>query len=173
MITSMGDAVMFYQFGDGKDNDGDGCIDEEFMDDVDNDMDGFVDEDARVFRNPLAECLDNDRNGTGGAASKPCPTLTVDPGEDTVGVAVNANFPRRLGFVHAFLAANPDSVWIKIPRKLPDGSSNPEMNLRIAIQRDSLATKTKAQLEGPLKNKLDSAKMLMGGCWRNYPTHVP
>jgi hypothetical protein len=36
----------FYKFGDQKDNDGDGCVDEELQDGLDNDGDGLVDEDS-------------------------------------------------------------------------------------------------------------------------------
>lgn len=60
VISTLGDAVTFYQFGDGKDNDGDGCRDEEILDGKDNDGDGFTDEDSRTV---LLDKLDNDKNG--------------------------------------------------------------------------------------------------------------
>lgn len=60
VISTLGDAVTFYQFGDGKDNDGDGCRDEEILDGKDNDGDGFIDEDSRTL---LLDKLDNDKNG--------------------------------------------------------------------------------------------------------------
>jgi hypothetical protein len=41
--------------------------------------------------------------------------------------------------------------------------------LRIAVQKDSLATRSPSELAGPYKAKLDSAKALVGGCWRSYP----
>ncbi len=63
VITSLGSAVGFYQFGDGIDNDGDGCIDEEILDGIDNDGDGFVDEDARL---ELVDGIDNNRDGSMG-----------------------------------------------------------------------------------------------------------
>jgi hypothetical protein len=63
VITSLGSAVGFYQFGDSKDNDGDGCVDEEILDGKDNDGDGFSDEDARVVGNLLPDNVDNDHNG--------------------------------------------------------------------------------------------------------------
>ncbi len=64
VIGSLGSAITFYQFGDGKDNDGDGCIDEEILDGKDNDGDGFTDEDARVINPPLPDNVDNDNSGT-------------------------------------------------------------------------------------------------------------
>ncbi len=63
VVTSLGGAVNFYQFGDGIDNDGDGCIDEEILDGKDNDGDGFVDEDARL---DMVDGIDNNRNGSEG-----------------------------------------------------------------------------------------------------------
>lgn len=60
LIGSMGSTITFYQFGDGRDNDGDGCRDEEVMDAKDNDGDGLVDEDARV---ELQDGVDNDKDG--------------------------------------------------------------------------------------------------------------
>jgi hypothetical protein len=63
VITSMGSSIGFYQFGDGKDNDGDGCLDEEILDGKDNDGDGFVDEDARVVTGVVPDMVDNDQNG--------------------------------------------------------------------------------------------------------------
>ena len=62
VISDLGDAITFYQFGDSKDNDGDGCVDEEIMDGKDNDEDGFIDEDARVVPVGLGDFIDNDHN---------------------------------------------------------------------------------------------------------------
>jgi hypothetical protein len=60
VLSSIGSAVTFYQFGDGIDNDGDGCVDEEIMDGRDNDGDGLTDEDARI---EVADGIDNDHDG--------------------------------------------------------------------------------------------------------------
>lgn len=76
VINSLGTAVTFYQFGDGKDNDGDGCVDEEIMDGKDNDGDGFTDEDARIVE---ADLVDNDHNGKQGI-------LDADEGLNATGV---------------------------------------------------------------------------------------
>ena len=76
VIASLGDAVTFYQFGDGKDNDGDGCVDEELLDGKDNDGDGFTDEDARIA--PL-DALDNDRNGRQDASDADEVPALLDP----------------------------------------------------------------------------------------------
>jgi hypothetical protein len=166
VVANLGDAIMFYQFGDKIDNDGDGCVDEEILDEKDNDGDGFVDEDARVIPPNKPDGVDNDHDGRWDPVNPP---LGFSPGtdslgrEDTVGTAVNAAKPWLLGFVNAYLTANPDSVFVKIRK----GDAN--LALRIAIQKDSLATKSPADLAGPLKAKLDSAKALVGGCWRNYP----
>jgi hypothetical protein len=62
VINDLGNAIGFYQFGDSKDNDGDGCVDEEILDGKDNDGDGFSDEDARVVKG-IPDLVDNDHNG--------------------------------------------------------------------------------------------------------------
>ena len=41
---------VFFKFGNGIDDDGDGCVDEEVVDNYDNDGDGEIDEDARDYR---------------------------------------------------------------------------------------------------------------------------
>jgi hypothetical protein len=152
LIVSLGDAILFYQFGDKIDNDGDGCIDEEILDGKDNDLDGFVDEDARVISSNKPDGVDNDRDGTVDGA-----------GEGTVGVEGNASQPWLLGFVNAYATANPGSPFVKIRK------DDATIALRIAVQKDSLATRSPSELAGPYKAKLDSAKALVGGCWRSYP----
>jgi hypothetical protein len=47
-LEGKGKEASFYAVSDGKDNDGDGCVDEEVADGYDNDGDGLVDEDVRV-----------------------------------------------------------------------------------------------------------------------------
>lgn len=175
VITSMGDAILFYQFGDKLDNDGDGCIDEEILDEKDNDFDGFVDEDARVIPDDKPDQVDNDRNGSKDPINPPFP---LPPGNDSaearVGVAVDPDRPFVLGFVRNYLLANPSddnatpilTNWVKIKK-----NATPEqMQLRLAIQKDSLAVRI--PVGGPvpdsLVTKLQNAKNVVGGCWRNY-----
>jgi hypothetical protein len=173
ITASLGRGILFYQFGDGLDNDGDGCVDEEILDGLDNDLDGFVDEDARVIPDHKPDGVDNDHDGRKDPVSPPFPFAA---GNDTlgsearVGGGVNAVRPHLLGFVHAHLAAHDElaaqdaaTTWVKIK----GGDAN--LGLRLAIQNDSLAAKSPAQLARPYKAKLDSAKALVGGSWRNYP----
>ena len=88
-----------------------------------------------------------------------------DAGEDTLGVVVSGTRFSRLGFVNAFYLAHPDSAgqFIKIKR------TDANLAFRVRLQKDSLGVKSSAQLTGALKPQLDSAKALIGGCWRNYP----
>jgi tetratricopeptide (TPR) repeat protein len=139
VITSLGNAVTFYQFGDGKDNDGDGCSDEEILDGKDNDGDGFTDEDARILSDDL---VDNDHNGL-----KNDPVTKLDPDE-----GLNSSF--ILGFVAK-------SSFVK-------GAMYMDKATRIATQADSLDTKSSAELKGFYKTNLDAAKKNIGGCWNNY-----
>ncbi len=141
VITSMGDAVTFYQFGDGKDNDGDGCIDEEILDGKDNDGDGFVDEDARINTvAPYLDAVDNDHNGKGANSF-----TDPDPGE-----ALDDN---------AQLIFTTKSNFIK-------GEKYKDKAFKVKVQADSIATRTVLRPED--KDMLDSAKKYIGGCWNNY-----
>jgi hypothetical protein len=123
VIDSMGESITFYQFGDGKDNDGDGCIDEEILDNIDNDGDGVVDEDARVKPILIGDDVDNDHNGVKDAS---------DPDEG-LGSDNKLKFTAAAGFV-----------------KGPDYASKAA---KVLVQKDSLDVKTvltaseKAKLE--------------------------
>ncbi len=144
VITSLGDAVTFYQFGDEKDNDGDGCVDEEIADGKDNDGDGFIDEDARFT--PV-DAVDNDHDGKGKNAF-----TDPDPGE-----LLNSEFK---------LVYTTDAGFIVGP-KYKDKAT------RIATQKDSLQIRydkagSAALLTVEYREKLDSAKKNIGGCWNNY-----
>ena len=112
VISSIGNAVTFYQFGDAKDNDGDGCIDEEILDGKDNDDDGFTDEDARVIP---ADTVDNDHNGKGKN-----PFLDPDNNEQ-----VNGDY---------LLLFSVQSGFVK-------GRSYKDKTVKVWVQKDSLATK--------------------------------
>ena len=145
VIGSLGNAVTFYQFGDGKDNDGDGCVDEEILDGKDNDGDGFVDEDARLNNvAPYLDEIDNDHNGKGKQTF-----ANPDPDE-----ALDASSPPQLLYTNR-------SNWI-IGAKYKDKAT------RILTQADSLDIRTPAELAGFYKDKLDAAKKNIGGCWNNY-----
>jgi tetratricopeptide (TPR) repeat protein len=168
VISSLGDAILFYQFGDKLDNDGDGCVDEEILDEKDNDLDGFVDEDARVIPDDKPDGVDNDRNGKKDPFNPPFPfPAGNDSLEARVGIAVDPINPGTLGFVKAFMdtTTSPNNIWVKIKK---DNSA--DMPLRLALQKDSLAVRI--PIGGPVPDslvvKLSNAKNLVGGCWRNY-----
>lgn len=143
-VASLGVTLPFYQFGDRKDNDGDGCIDEELIDSLDNDLDGFVDEDARLM---VADGVNNDHAGA-----------VDDAAENLAGSVLSPSASYLVAFV-ALSGQGQD--WVKIKK----GAAN--MNVRLRIQKDSLALSSRAVLPG-YAAKLDSAKALVGGCWRNY-----
>jgi hypothetical protein len=163
-ITSLGGTLVFYQFGDKIDNDGDGCIDEEIPDQKDNDGDGFVDEDARVLTGngilvgPTAtgpaDSVDNDRNGRKDAA---------DAGENLFGGAT----PAIADYLTFVVLSGQQENWI-VNGARKDQSN---MDFRVRLQADSLAVRLTpgARPVPPLyAAKLDSAKTFVGGCWRNY-----
>lgn len=144
VISSLGDAVTFYQFGDGKDNDGDGCVDEEIADGKDNDGDGFVDEDARWVP---TDTVDNDHNGKGKN-----PILDNDPGED-----LNASFILKFTQATGFVT----------------GPLFKDKTARVAAQKDSLqvrydAAGSAAAMTAGDQVKLAAAQKNIGGCWNNY-----
>ncbi len=140
VITSLGNAVTFYQFGDKKDNDGDGCIDEEILDGKDNDADGFIDEDARIIPDDL---VDNDHNGKIND-----PFTKLDP--DEVFATGGTTLPYTV-----------KPSWVI-------GALYKDKATRISTQMDSLDVRTPSELKGFYKSKLDVAKAKIGGCWNNY-----
>lgn len=153
IVRGMGGSLVFYQFGDGLDNDADGCIDEEILDELDNDLDGFIDEDARVT---LVDGVNNDRDGG-----------TDDAFENLAGDLPSPYEPDVLTYVGNFIVSSnqhPDSAWVKIKK----GDS--DMDIRIRIQQDSLAVNLTPGEPVPvsLQDALDSAKTFIGGCWRHY-----
>ena len=144
VISTLVDAVTFYQFGDARDNDGDGCVDEEVADGKDNDGDGFTDEDARWIP---ADTVDNDHNGKGKN-----PFLDKDAGED-----LDANFKLRFTVDAGF------SV----------GALFKDKAARVATQKDSLqvrfdAAGSASALGTADAAALEAAKKSIGGCWNNY-----
>lgn len=165
VLRGMGEAILFYQFGDQLDNDGDGCVDEEILDDKDNDGDGYVDEDARITVNTLFERADNDRNGRMNDSGWVNDSAALVPLEDPIGPRVTPGQPNPhlLAFVHRFHTLHPDSTGRFV--KIHKGDANHD--LRVKIQRDSLALPSRRSLPY-YAAKLDSAKALVGGCWRNY-----
>ena len=88
------------------------------------------------------------------------------PLEDPIGSRITPGQPNRhvLAFVHRFYTQHPDSVgkFVKIHK------GDAAIGLRTRIQRDSLAVPSRWSLPNYAR-KLDSAKTLVGGCWRNYP----
>ncbi len=127
---------------------------------MDNDGDGFVDEDARLAAPAdsvfYLDAVDNDHNGV----------------TDDINEAPVSKTNRNLGFVNNYLNANPGSAWVKIKK------GDATMNLRIQIQNDSLTLpanlaimkgSANSALKTRLLGELDSAKTLIGGCFRNYP----
>jgi hypothetical protein len=186
VIGSLGDAILFYQFGDKLDNDGDGCVDEEILDEKDNDGDGFVDEDARVIPADKPDGVDNDNNGRKDPLNPPFP---LPPGNDSLEAPVGSDiYPARpgiLGFVYSYLdttlqGGQPEknlsdfnlNTWVKIKK----GASGTDMKVRLDVQKDSLLTKlyktgpNAGRLPSAYAAKLQNARNLVGGCWRNIKT---
>lgn len=190
VIASLGDAVLFYQFGDKLDNDGDGCVDEEILDEKDNDLDGFVDEDARVIPPNKPDGVDNDLDGFMDPVNPPPPFpagTDAQGREDTVGTAKYAMRPFVLGFVFAYLdtakvgqtaqtekeLGDPNATtWVMIKKNAPPD----QFKLRMDVQKDSLVTKiiktgpNAGRLPASYAAKLQNARSVIGGCWRHIKT---
>ncbi len=172
VVSSLGKTLTFYQFGDEKDNDGDGCIDEEVLDSKDNDEDGFVEEDARLNAPTdtfnFSDLIDNNHDGVNNTTSILLRAYDPLNKEAPVGPLINSAHPGYLGFVNSFYSANsthPESTWVHIRK----GADDSLMELRLHFQNDSLLkSPTKIGVGGVLRPQLDSARALIGGCWRNY-----
>lgn len=140
LLTNLGDASGFYKFGDFRDNDGDGCVDEEILDGKDNDADGFSDEDARII--PI-DTVDNDHNGKQGSA---------DPDE-----------------VPGLLDATGALPWVKAAGYVK-GPKYADKAAKVAAQKDSLSVKVNrgSALSAGELILLGNFKTDIGGCWNNY-----
>ena len=116
----------------------------------------------------LFERSDNDHNGFVNDSG----VVTTSHGpvrlglEDKIGAAnltESQTNPDVLAFIHQFYVNHPDSVGNFVKMHKGDAA----MNLRTKIQKDSLALPSRWNLPN-YRQKLDSAKALVGGCWRNY-----
>lgn len=184
VIASMGDAVLFYQFGDGLDNDGDGCIDEEILDEKDNDLDGFADEDARTIPFNRPDGVDNNLDGVKDPVNPPAPFPAgndVNRYEEPIGDSIYPGRGYVLGWVYAYLdtamqGGQPEknlanielTTWVRIKKNADPA----DMKIRLDLQKDSLLTKRlpNGRLPDSLGAKLQLARQQVGGCWRNLKT---
>jgi hypothetical protein len=138
VINSLGSAVTFYQFGDGVDNDGDGCVDEEVLDGADNDGDGFTDEDGRI--SPI-DGVDNDNNGKDGL---------LDPDEVPAAAGGTLPFVSNAGFAKGAKYTDKD------------------LKVTVQKDSVSAKVRRGQSLTAGETLTLETAKAQIGGCWNNY-----
>lgn len=145
-VASLGDRIVFYKFGDKLDNDGDGCVDEEVLDQKDNDGDGIVDEDSRlvpyIIEIPIGPIIKRDTASLGS---------WIKP--DSIGgpKAVYADtLTKRVAFT------TETGFW---------ADTSKAMAQRFKVLDYEAGKKPPYTLTSAL---MDSARVLIGGCWNKY-----
>lgn len=131
----------FYKFGDGIDNDGDGCVDEEIYDGVDNDGDGLVDEDLRIV--PILRDADSVITFIG---------IAKDSLDHDLDGFKEDSLERTIDRNGLFLFA------VGFPTISASDSSFADLRRRIASDADS----------NNILYPLSVRKALIGRCWNNY-----
>lgn len=131
----------FYKFGDGIDNDGDGCVDEEIYDGIDNDGDGLIDEDLRIV--PILRDADSVITFIG---------IAKDSLDHDLNGFKEDSLERTLDSIGRFLFA------VDFPKISSKDSSFAELRKKIAADTDS----------NNILYPLSARKALVGRCWNNY-----
>lgn len=155
---------VFYRFGNGIDDDGDGCIDEEVYDGADNDGDGEVDEDCR---NNYVMKYETDPTHYN-LAKMQVNHLEVIGMYNDIDIDMNGkmgkNDPDEWEFVHANsnVRNQTQNHLLKFAVTLTFNGVN---------KNDLIKNKELIRLDTNINNikyNLEARKFMVGGCWNNY-----
>jgi pentatricopeptide repeat protein len=166
----------FYKFGDQKDNDGDGCVDEEWIDGFDNDVDEISNEDLGFALIGGKDLIDNDMNGTVDLGipfspnypdSSEWPDYVLENQRDTT-ITVG-------GKDTTFTIADTTGAKLKWITAKSDFFNSPDKDLKLLVAKDASLTKIwpnypadtisqPVSQEEAVQWRIDN----IGGCWPNY-----
>ena len=170
---------VFFVFGNGMDDDGDGCVDEEVIDNYDNDGDGEIDEDGRDYRsvvlvkNTFVIKDDNttqiNKDGKAYDMTKSqVDSLNTIEKYETIDIDMNGK-----------MGTQDPKEWQYVVRDPDDRDEQDNHLLKFAIDLKfpgkNLATKIKNKELirhdtdiNNIKYSLKKRKEMVGGCWANY-----
>lgn len=170
---------VFFVFGNGMDDDGDGCVDEEVVDNYDNDGDGEIDEDGRDYRsvvlvkNTFVIKDDNttqiNKDGKAYDMTKSqVDSLNTIEKYETIDIDMNGK-----------MGTQDPKEWQYVVRDPDDRDEQDNHLLKFAIDLKfpgkNLATKIKNKELirhdtdiNNIKYSLKKRKEMVGGCWANY-----
>jgi hypothetical protein len=170
---------VFFVFGNGMDDDGDGCVDEEVVDNYDNDGDGEIDEDGRDYRSVVLvknTFVTKDDNTTQVNKDGKAYDLTKSQVDhlntiekyEVIDIDMNGQMGTNDPKEWEYVIRDPDdrdeqnnhllkfAVDLKFPGKnLADKIKNKEL-----IRHDTDINN--------IKYSLKKRKEMVGGCWVNY-----
>ncbi len=171
---------VFFVFGNGMDDDGDGCVDEEVVDNYDNDGDGEIDEDGRDYRSVVLvknTFITKDENNTTQVnkdgkvydlTKSQVDYLNTIEKYEVIDIDMNGQMGTNDPKEWEYVIRDPDdrdeqnnhllkfAVDLKFPGKnLADKIKNKEL-----IRHDTDINN--------IKYSLKKRKEMVGGCWVNY-----
>ncbi|MBR6453997.1 MAG: hypothetical protein IKS97_05430 [Fibrobacter sp.] len=171
---------VFFVFGNGMDDDGDGCVDEEVIDNYDNDGDGEIDEDGRDYRSVVLvknTFITKDEKNTA-QVNKDGKTYDLTKSQvdslnaiekyETIDIDMNGK-----------MGTQDPKEWQYVVRDPDDRDEQDNHLLKFAIDLKfpgkNLATKIKNKELirhdtdiNNIKYSLKKRKEMVGGCWANY-----
>ena len=170
---------VFFVFGNGMDDDGDGCVDEEVIDNYDNDGDGEIDEDGRDYRSVVLvknTFVIKDDNTTQinkdgklyDLTKSQVDSLNTIEKYETIDIDMNGK-----------MGTQDPKEWQYVVRDPDDRDEQDNHLLKFAIDLKfpgkNLATKIKNKELirhdtdiNNIKYSLKKRKEMVGGCWANY-----
>jgi hypothetical protein len=171
---------VFFVFGNGMDDDGDGCVDEEVVDNYDNDGDGEIDEDGRDYRSVVLvknTFITKDENNTTQVnkdgkvydlTKSQVDHLNTIEKYETIDIDMNEKMGTQDPDEWQYVIRDPDErdeqnnhlLKFAVDLKYPGKNLATKIKNKELIRHDTDINNIKY----PLKKR----KEMVGGCWVNY-----
>ena len=170
---------VFFVFGNGMDDDGDGCVDEEVIDNYDNDGDGEIDEDGRDYRSVVLvknTFVIKDDNTTQinkdgklyDLTKSQVDSLNTIEKYETIDIDMNGKMGTQDPKEWQYVIRDPDErdeqdnhlLKFAIDLKFPGKNLATKIKNKELIRHDTDINN--------IKYSLKKRKEMVGGCWANY-----
>ena len=170
---------VFFVFGNGMDDDGDGCVDEEVIDNYDNDGDGEIDEDGRDYRSVVLvknTFVIKDDNTTQinkdgklyDLTKSQVDSLNTIEKYETIDIDMNGKMGTQDPKEWQYVICDPDErdeqdnhlLKFAIDLKFPGKNLATKIKNKELIRHDTDINN--------IKYSLKKRKEMVGGCWANY-----
>ena len=170
---------VFFVFGNGMDDDGDGCVDEEVIDNYDNDGDGEIDEDGRDYRSVVLvknTFVIKDDNTTQinkdgklyDLTKSQVDSLNTIEKYETIDIDMNGKMGTQDPKEWQYVIRDPDErdeqdnhlLKFAVDLKFPGKNLATKIKNKELIRHDTDINN--------IKYSLKKRKEMVGGCWANY-----